>query len=93
MEGNYEYKAADKIVIGDYLPFTWHRQSWWLEVVAVSPKRTRVWITVEEPTSGERFTTRPDFGTQMAFKEGATMIEEAEARDREFASQKEAQHG
>jgi hypothetical protein len=83
MEG-HEYKRADKIVIGDYLPFNWHRQSWWLEVVEVRPKRTRVWITVEEPTSGERFTTKPDFEVQLAFKEGATMIQEAEARDREY---------
>jgi hypothetical protein len=84
MVGNFEYKAAERVVVGDWLPFTYHRRSMWLEVVKVARKRTRFWITVEEPTSGDRFTTRPHFEDELAFKEGATMIEEAEARQREF---------
>lgn len=80
VDDTFEWKRADKIVTGDYLPFRWQGQSWLLEVVRVEPKRTRIWITVEEPTSGERFTTRPEFDTQLAFKEAATVIEEAEAQ-------------
>lgn len=78
--GGWEWKRADEIVLGDYLPFKWHRQDWLLEVVKVEPKRTRVWITVEEPTSGERWTTRPGLDEELRFKEAATLIDEAEAR-------------
>lgn len=80
MTGNYEYKAAERIVIGDWLPFQYQGRGQWLEVVKVAKKRTRVWITVEEPATGDRFTTKPSFADELAFKEGATMIEEAEAR-------------
>jgi hypothetical protein len=84
MVGNFEYKSADRIVVGDWLPFQYHGRGQWLEVVKVKIKRTRIWITVEEPTSGDRFTTRSHFDDELAFKEGATMIEEAEQRQREF---------
>lgn len=83
MVGNYEYKSADRIVVGDWLPFQYHGRGQWLEVTKTEIKRTRIWITVEEPASGDRFTTRPHFDEQLAFKEGATMVEEAEARDKE----------
>lgn len=87
MVGNYEFKSADRIVVGDWLPFQYRGRGQWLEVVKVMIKRTRVWITVEEPTSGDRFTTRPHFDDQLAFKEGGTMIDEAEHRYRTFTQQ------
>jgi hypothetical protein len=76
----WEWKHADKIVLGDYLPFKWQGQNWTLEVVKVEAKPTVVYITVEEPISGERWTTRPRRSSQIAFKEAATVIEEADAR-------------
>lgn len=81
----WERKRADKIALGDYLPFRWKGQDWMLEVVEVEPKPTVVYITVEEPTSGEQWTTRPRCPTQLAFKEAATLIEEAERREAEDA--------
>jgi len=88
MVGNYEYKAAEQIVVGDWLPFQYQGRGQWLEVAKVEKKRTRIWLTVEEPASGDRFTTRPYFADQLAFKEGATMIEEADQRQRDFEAKK-----
>jgi hypothetical protein len=77
----WECKPADKVVLGDYLPFKWKGEEWLLEVVKVEPKPTLIYITVEEPTSGERWTTRPRRLAQLAFKETATLIDEAERRE------------
>lgn len=78
--GDYERKPAEKIVVGDYLPFIVDGERWPLEVVEVSVKAKRVWITVELPDDDERLHIRPRRDEMLAFKEAATMIEEAEAR-------------
>jgi hypothetical protein len=76
----YERKPAEKVVIGDYLPFILDGEEWPLEVVEVEVKRVRVWITVEEPGRDERWKIRPQREERLAFKEAATLIEETEAR-------------
>lgn len=76
----YECKAAEQVVLGDYLPFLLDGERRLLEVSAVSVKARQVWITVEEPTCGEAIRIRPRRSDLLAFKEAATVIEEAESR-------------
>lgn len=77
------HKPAAEIEVGDYLPFKHQSrgqgETWWLEVVKVESKRTRVWLTVE--SRGERFVTRPGRDTKLAYKEIGDILAEEESSD------------
>jgi hypothetical protein len=78
----YEYARADKIAVGDRLPFTHQSKGQgvrhWFPVVKVEPKRKLIWLTVEDPTTGERWTTREYPGTEMAYRDEGALIAEQE---------------